>query len=246
MLKAHADAPQCESSRRECAWCVPGECAVVHAPTIRLRVAAQMSDFERDAAVNYFGVIRVCKAFLPHLKTSAMQQVVSGRGSASPRILVVSSMSGKLPMPILSSYSSTKHAVAAFAASLRMEVQHMFGIHVCTLLPSFHRTPLLAGAIPSLDRVWKAVPAETRAAYGGEVAIAAARECAEDLVVDWAWDPARVVEGATRAITSLSAPPRELAVGGDARFGLNVMRHLPPFVYETIIYYYVCWSAMEP
>ena len=36
---------------------------------------------------------------------------------ATPRLLVVSSMSGKLPVPLLAPYSASKHAVACLRAS---------------------------------------------------------------------------------------------------------------------------------
>ena len=61
-----------------------------------------MTDFERDCAVNYLGVVRVSLAFIPQLRRSA--QLVAQRAAqrwkrptasaAAPRMLVISSMSG--------------------------------------------------------------------------------------------------------------------------------------------------------
>ena len=77
-----------------------------------------MRDFERDSAVNYLGVVRVCKAFLPLLRKAAMKMADDEDGGnaalATPRLLVVSSMSGKLPVPLLAPYSASIHAVACF------------------------------------------------------------------------------------------------------------------------------------
>ena len=42
----------------------------------------------------------------------------------------------------------------------------IWGIDICTVLPSFHRTPLLEGSLPSLRRVWAAATPEVRAQYG--------------------------------------------------------------------------------
>ena len=38
----------------------------------------------------------------------------------------------------------------------------MWGIDVCTCLPSFHKTPLLDHVHPKLDAVWSQVPAEVQ------------------------------------------------------------------------------------
>jgi len=202
----------------------------------------KLDDYERDLAVNYLGVVRVCKAFLPLLKRSA---AAAGRGEGAPRILIVSSMSGKLPVPLLSSYSASKHAAASFAACLRMELEHLWGIHVSTALPSFHRTPLTEGGLGTITRKWQALPAETKAVYG-EGCKASSFEIAHQMMTDWAWEPARVTEELARAITQTRAPPIELTIGGDARFGLNVVRHLPPAVYEAFIWYWYAWNLVPP
>ena len=63
---------------------------------------------------------------------------------------------------------------------------------------------------------------------------------------DWAWDPERVSEALARAVTQVRAPPAELTIGGDALFGLNALRHLPPAVYEAIIYHWYAWTLVMP
>jgi NAD(P)-dependent dehydrogenase (short-subunit alcohol dehydrogenase family) len=200
---------------------------------------ASMKAFQADVNVNYLGVVRVCKAFLGALKRSA-----AAAAGPAPRVVIVSSMSGKLPLPMISSYSSTKHAVAAFAASLRMELS-MFGIDVCTCLPSFHKTPLLMNSGDKVRRVWSEQTPQLRAEYG-EPFLGTLVGASESFLTDWAWDPERVVEGLARAATSTHKPPRELAIGSDARFALNVLKHLPPAVYESVIYYWLCWDVIEP
>ena len=42
----------------------------------------------------------------------------------------------------------------------------LFGVHVVTCLPSFHKTPILANRSGMLDKQWKAASAEVKAAYG--------------------------------------------------------------------------------
>ena len=199
-----------------------------------------MRDFERDSAVNYLGVVRACKAFLPAMRAGAK----TDGATTYPRIVVVSSMSGKVPVPLLAPYTSSKHAVMAFAGALRMEMK-MFGVHVVTCLPSFHRTPLLTNRGEMLDRVWASAPAEVQNAYGG-ACHESSKRCCEEFLTDWAWDPERVTEALSACATSLAKLPCELTVGGDARYGLNLMRHLPPAVYEAVVLYWMAWHLIEP
>jgi NAD(P)-dependent dehydrogenase (short-subunit alcohol dehydrogenase family) len=204
-----------------------------------------LQDYERDLAVNFMGVVRVCKAFLPLLRQSADAATALGPAVARPRILIVSSMSGKLPVPLLSSYSASKHAAAAFAACLRMEVENLWNVHVCTVLPSFHRTPLTQGGVSTVSRKWSGLAPAVKAMYGDACA-QSCFEIARGMMDDWAWDPERVSEALARAVTQVRAPPAELTIGGDALFGLNALRHLPPAVYEAIIYHWYAWNLVMP
>ena len=204
-----------------------------------------LQDYERDLAVNFMGVVRVCKAFLPLLRQSADAATALGPAVARPRILIVSSMSGKLPVPLLSSYSASKHAAAAFAACLRMEVENLWNVHVCTVLPSFHRTPLTQGGVSTVSRKWSGLAPAVKAMYGDACA-QSCFEIARGMMDDWAWDPERVSEALARAVTQVRAPPAELTIGGDALFGLNAVRHLPPAVYEAIIYHWYAWNLVMP
>ena len=63
---------------------------------------------------------------------------------------------------------------------------------------------------------------------------------------DWAWDAARVTESLARLVSQKRPPPAELAIGGDARFGLLALRHLPPALYEKLIWWVVAWNFVAP
>ena len=141
-------------------------------------------------------------------------------------------------------YSAAKHAAAAFAAACRMEWKS-FGIEVCTVLPSFHKTPLLDGVYDKVDKLWQVTPPATKHQYteAGHASLAMA---SEQLLTDWAWEADRVTDGLTRAVAWVTPPPAELTIGSDARYGLNVIRHFPPRVVETLIYYWLGWDFVEP
>ena len=78
--------------------------------------------------VNVFGVMAVTRALLPKMMA---------RGSG--RILNVSSVSGRISMPLFGAYHATKFALETMSDSLRMELLP-FGIHVILIEPGTIRT----------------------------------------------------------------------------------------------------------
>jgi short-subunit dehydrogenase len=78
--------------------------------------------------VNVFGVMRMTKAVLPHM-----------RAQQSGRILNISSIVGLIPAPYLAAYAATKHAIEGFSESLDHEVRQ-FGIRVLLIEPGWTDT----------------------------------------------------------------------------------------------------------
>ncbi len=91
---------------------------------------AEISDAKlRDQfEVNVFGLMGVTRAFLPKMMA---------RGSG--RILNVSSVSGRISMPLFGAYHATKWALETMSDALRMELKP-FGIHVVVIEPGTIRT----------------------------------------------------------------------------------------------------------
>lgn len=77
---------------------------------------------------NVFGLMAVTRAALPAMRNA-------GHG----RIINVSSISGRLAFPTLSTYVATKHAVEGFSEALAIELEP-FGIEVCLVEPGTFRT----------------------------------------------------------------------------------------------------------
>lgn len=71
-----------------------------------------IADFERVIEVNLLGVWRTVRATLPH--------VIERQGY----VLVISSMSAVVHLPLMGPYTMAKAGVEAFADALRMEVAH--------------------------------------------------------------------------------------------------------------------------
>jgi short-subunit dehydrogenase len=77
---------------------------------------------------NFFGVLRVCRAVLPEMRT---------RGSGL--IVNVSSLGGLVTIPFQGFYSASKYAVESMSDALRMEVAP-YGIRVVLLEPGDFKT----------------------------------------------------------------------------------------------------------
>lgn len=83
---------------------------------------------QRVMQVNYFGPIALTKAVLPYM-------IQQGGG----HLVVVSSLTGKLPVPGRTAYCASKHALHGFFDALRGEVDP-HGIKVTIVCPGFVRT----------------------------------------------------------------------------------------------------------
>lgn len=90
---------------------------------------------QRVFDVNVFGVIRMTRAVLPHL-----------RAQGGGRIINVSSVFGFVPAPYMAVYAATKHAVEGYSESLDHEVRE-HGIRVLLVEPAYTKTGFEANAI---------------------------------------------------------------------------------------------------
>ena len=78
--------------------------------------------------INVFGTLRVCKAVIPSM-----------RENKSGVIINISSFLGKIGLPLLTLYNSSKYAVEGITDSLRYELKD-FNIRVHSVLPGFFDT----------------------------------------------------------------------------------------------------------
>ncbi|MEU2509482.1 oxidoreductase [Streptomyces sp. NPDC007863] len=78
--------------------------------------------------VNVFGVMRMVKAALPHMRAR-------GRG----RIINVSSVVGFLPSPYMAVYAASKHAIEGYTESLDHEVREQ-GVRALLVQPAYTST----------------------------------------------------------------------------------------------------------
>lgn len=88
-------------------------------------VETEMVVLQRVFQVNFFGAVALARAVLPEMLERGTGQIV-----------VVSSLTGKLPIPKYAAYCASKHALQGYFDSLRGEVARQ-GVKVTTILPGF-------------------------------------------------------------------------------------------------------------
>jgi NAD(P)-dependent dehydrogenase (short-subunit alcohol dehydrogenase family) len=93
-------------------------------PMEEISIAEVNNQFE----TNFYGVIRVCQAVLPHM-----------RRRESGYIINISSIGGVMGLPFQGAYSASKFAIEGMSEALRIEVKP-FGIHVVLIEPGDFKT----------------------------------------------------------------------------------------------------------
>ena len=95
----------------------------------------RMEDWRSQFETNFFGVIRVTQAVLPHM-----------RERRQGRIIMMSSVSGLVTPPTQGAYSATKHAIEAMSNALRHEL-YPFGIATVLIEPGYIATGIQQAAV---------------------------------------------------------------------------------------------------
>jgi NAD(P)-dependent dehydrogenase (short-subunit alcohol dehydrogenase family) len=88
----------------------------------------RLEDLRRQFETNYFSVVRVTQRVLPGMRERR-------RG----RIVNMSSAAGKIALPLMGPYASSKFALEAMTDSLRVEVRP-FGVYLILIEPGFIHT----------------------------------------------------------------------------------------------------------
>ncbi|MFC5955024.1 oxidoreductase [Streptomyces pratens] len=165
---------------------------------------------QRVFDINVFGVMRMTKAVLPHM-----------RAQRSGRIINISSILGFIPQPYMAAYSASKHAVEGYSESLDHEVRG-HGVRVLLVEPAGTNTPFNANAVePDM-------PLEVYAEQ---------RRIADQVAVSFGKDgdaPAVVVKSIVAAATD-SKPRLRYAASPNARRISTARRLVPASVFDKQI-----------
>lgn len=94
-----------------------------------------MEEIKAQFETNFFGVVRVTQQVLPVM-----------RKQRSGKIVNVSSVGGRIGLPVLSAYHSTKFALEGLSESIAFELEP-FGIRVIIIEPGVIRTNIINSSI---------------------------------------------------------------------------------------------------
>jgi NAD(P)-dependent dehydrogenase (short-subunit alcohol dehydrogenase family) len=89
-----------------------------------------ITDFRKVFDTNFFGAIRTAQRVLPEMRRRR-------RG----RIINMSSISGKIAIPLMGAYASSKYALEAASDALRLEL-YPYGVHVVLIEPGYIPTSM--------------------------------------------------------------------------------------------------------
>ncbi len=103
-----------------------------------------IADFRRQLEVNVVGQLAVTQPFLPLLGARRKDTGTPGR------IIMMSSVSGRIGTPLMGPYVASKHALEGLSDVLRRELM-LYGISVTVIQPGAVRTPIWDKA-ENLDR----------------------------------------------------------------------------------------------
>ena len=94
-----------------------------------------IEDWERIINVNLWGYIYTINALLPHFLARKQGNIIN-----------VGSFGGKVPLPNMTAYCTSKHAITGLTETLKLELEPQ-GIHVSGIHPSVTNTDFLERAV---------------------------------------------------------------------------------------------------
>jgi NAD(P)-dependent dehydrogenase (short-subunit alcohol dehydrogenase family) len=172
-----------------------------------------LSELRRQFETNFFGHVAMTHAVLPIM-----------RRQRAGHIIMVSSISGRLGQPVISSYSASKFALEGWAETLRLEM-HSLGIRVVLVEPGAFKTDIWERNVVVGERALSPdSPNRERAARFVEFVKKSVPKR----------DPKKVARLIARIAQDPNPKLRYIA-GGDAYFQLWLRRLLPWKRYEKIV-----------
>jgi NAD(P)-dependent dehydrogenase (short-subunit alcohol dehydrogenase family) len=169
--------------------------------------------------INLVGQVAVTQAFLPALR--------SGQG----RIVNVSSIGGRIGMPLVGAYAASKFGIEAITDSLRREL-YLQGVDVIAIEPGGVRTPIWRKGNELADEIMERMPPEVERLYGR--LIAGLRRQTVRIEQKTGLEPRAVAEVIGRALTS-KRPRTRYLVGTDAKIRAALATLLPDRVMDRLI-----------
>jgi NAD(P)-dependent dehydrogenase (short-subunit alcohol dehydrogenase family) len=169
-----------------------------------------LEDFQRALDVNVTGVVRTTQALLPLLRLA--------RG----RVVNISSIGGRVALPLVGPYAASKFALEGLSDSLRRELRP-WGMHVALIEPGSVTTPIWDKTQDYAAAVESSAPPELRERYG-EMLDRIGSEVEKNKTAGV--PPSEVAEAVAHALTAAKPKTRYL-VGRDAKLRARMAAILP-------------------
>jgi NAD(P)-dependent dehydrogenase (short-subunit alcohol dehydrogenase family) len=178
----------------------------------------EIADFQRQLDVNVTGVLRATQAFLPLIR------------QARGRIVNISSIGGRVAIPLVGPYAASKFAVEGMSDSLRRELRP-WRIHIALIEPGAVATPIWDKSIDESDELLDQAPPELAERYG-EVVEAIKRESRKNATDGT--PPQEVADAVAHALTA-DKPKTRYLVGRDAKLRAPIAKVMPDRVMDAAI-----------
>jgi short-subunit dehydrogenase len=178
-----------------------------------------VDELRTQLEVNVIGQVAVTQALLPALRRA--------RG----RIVNVSSIGGRVALPLAGPYAASKFALEAISDSLRREVANQ-GVDVIVVEPGGIKTPIWDKGTAKADEIRDTMPPESAELYGDLIAGLTAE--AQKIATDTGLPPAAVAEVIGKALTA-KRPRTRYLVGTDAKVRAQAARILPDRALDRLI-----------
>jgi NAD(P)-dependent dehydrogenase (short-subunit alcohol dehydrogenase family) len=169
--------------------------------------------------VNLIGQVAVTQAFLPQLR------------AARGRIVNVSSIGGRIGLPLAGPYAASKFALEGISDSLRREVRHL-GVEVVLIEPGGVKTPIWEKGTKAADAMLADMPADAQKLYGK--LIDGIREETVKIASKTGIEPSEVAEVIGRALT-VAKPKTRYLVGKDAKMRGAIAKRVPDRAFDAMI-----------
>lgn len=180
--------------------------------------ALAIADVRRQLEINTVAPIAVTQAMLPMLRR------------ASGRIVMMSSISGRLAPPYLGAYAMSKFALEAASDALRIELRR-WRIHVSLVEPGSVVTPIWDKAKTTTMRLIDTLSPEMTELYGGEIRTF---ERLSDEFAAHGMPVSRVVAAVVHALAA-RRPKTRYPLGAQTRLSAAVFPFLPDRARDWII-----------
>jgi NAD(P)-dependent dehydrogenase (short-subunit alcohol dehydrogenase family) len=179
-----------------------------------------IDEWRKQLEINLIGQVAVTQAFLPQLR--------DGDGG---RIVNVSSIGGRIALPLAAPYAASKFALEAVSDSLRRELRGQ-GVDVVLIEPGGVKTPIWEKGEDTASAIESSIDPEGRERYAG--ISAAIRKEVQQIATKTGMDPSVVADAIVHAVTA-NRPRTRYMLGRDAKLRWAIAKRVPDRWFDALV-----------